>query len=323
MENKKVSIIMSTYNTPEEFLKKSIDSILNQTYSNIEFIIVCDGNREEYEKIKKINDNRIKVLLNDNNRGLPYSLNFAIENSTGDYIARMDSDDIAINDRIQKQVEFLEKNENIGLCSTGAILFGERNGKKREPYFRDIDYIRIQLLFKSILLHPSIMAKREVFEKFKYNEKFKYAQDFELWSRISEIYDIAILPIIGLKYRIHNKQVSIDKKKEQVEFAKEIIKNNARKITGEFDEKIYKTLCVLGGKEEIEKVEYKELSDNIDYIISKNINYDKKKLKKVLYNKYFEMIISNKVFPFKLSSIKKCIKLYNLIDVFEVLLKIR
>ena len=100
MENKKVSIIMSTYNTPEEFLKKSIDSILNQTYSNIEFIIVCDGNREEYEKIKKINDNRIKVLLNDNNRGLPYSLNFAIENSTGDYIARMDSDDIAINDRI-------------------------------------------------------------------------------------------------------------------------------------------------------------------------------------------------------------------------------
>ena len=176
---KKVSVIMSTYKTETNILTESIESILNQTYKNIEFVIICDGDKEEYEYIKSINDNRIKVILNDTNKGLPYSLNLAIKNSTGDYIARMDSDDIAIKDRLEKQVDFLERNKDIGLCGTEALLFGTKKGKKR-VFLKNSKEVKVQLLYKATLIHPTVMARREVYEKFQYNEQFVCAQDFEL-----------------------------------------------------------------------------------------------------------------------------------------------
>ena len=120
---KKVSVIMSTYKTEESILNEAIDSILKQSYQNIELIIVCDGDKEEYNRIKEIKNPKIKVLFNETNKGLPYSLHLAIKNSTGDYIARMDSDDIAIEDRIEKQFNFMEEHKEIGICGTNAILF--------------------------------------------------------------------------------------------------------------------------------------------------------------------------------------------------------
>lgn len=321
MKNKIVSVIMSTCRTPEIFLQKSIDSILNQTYDNIEFVIVCDGDKEEYERMKKIADEKIKVLFNNTNRGLPYSLNLAIKNSTGDYIARMDSDDIAIRDRIEKQVEFLEKNKNIGVCGTEAMLFDAKTGKK-SVYLKSIDEIKIQMLYKATLIHPTVMVRKEVYEKFQYNEKFIYAQDFELWSRVSEEYDIAILPIIGLKYRIHNKQASTEKKEEQAKLSMETIKNNSKKITGKYEERICETLYVLGGRQKLTKKNYIQISDNIDYIISKNVKYNTKKLKKVLYNRYFELIIKNRILPFKLSALKKCLRIYNFKEVMLKLIRL-
>lgn len=318
MNDKKVSVIMSTYKTPEVFLKESIKSILNQTYKNIEFVIVCDGDKEEYNNIKKIKDKRIKVILNETNKGLPYSLNLAIKNSTGDYIARMDSDDIAIKDRIEKQVKFLEKNKNIGVCGTEIMLFGVKAGKK-VVYLKGIDEIKIQILYKSTLIHPTVMVRKEVYEKFKYNEKFTYAQDFELWSRVSEEYDIAVLPIIGLKYRIHNKQASIEKRKEQAKLSMEIIKNNSKKITGNYEEGICKTLYVLGGREKLTKENSGEISRNIDYIIENNKNYPTEVLKKVLYNRFFELILKNKIFSLKFDILKKCFKFYNFKDIINKL----
>lgn len=318
MENKKVSVIMSTYKTPDEFLEKAINSILNQTYKNIEFVIVCDGDKEEYNDIKKIKDNRIKVILNKMNRGLPYSLNLAIKNSTGDYIARMDSDDIAINDRIEKQVEFLEKNKKVGVCGTEALLFGAKTGKKG-VYLKSIDEIKIQILYKATLIHPTIMARKEVFQEFQYNEKFIYAQDFEMWSRVSEKYDISILPIIGLKYRVHSKQASTQKKEKQAKLSMETIKNNSKKITGKYEERICKTLYILGGRQKLTKKNCTEVSKNIDYIIENNKKYNTKVLEKVLYNRFFELIIKNRILNFNFSVLKKCFKIYNFNEILEVL----
>ena len=109
MNESKVSIIMSTYQTEETQLKQAIESILGQTYSNLELIIVCDGICKDIDIIKQYKDNRIHLIENEVNRGLPYSLNRAIEHSEGKYIARMDSDDISVKNRIAKQVEFMAK----------------------------------------------------------------------------------------------------------------------------------------------------------------------------------------------------------------------
>ena len=211
----------------------------------------------------------------------------------------MDSDDICFSDRIEKQVEFLEQNEDISICGTDAILFGNKNGKKT-LYLKNNEQIRAQLLYKATLIHPTVMVRRCVFEEFKYNEKFIYSQDFELWSRASEKYKIAVLSIKGIKYRMHNKQISIDKEKEQAELSKEIIKNNSMKINGEYDEKICNTLYVLGLREKFK-------------------NYNKHELKKVLYNRFFELMLSNKMFPNNIYALKECLKLYNFRQIMEKL----
>lgn len=317
---KKVSVIMSTYKTEESILNEAINSILNQSYENIEFIIVCDGDIEEYSRIKAIDNPNIKVLLNETNKGLPYSLNLAIRNSTGEYIARMDSDDIAIEDRIEKQINFMEKHKEIGVCGTNAILFGKQNGKK-EIYLNTEEQIKIQLLYRATLIHPTVMIRRCVVDEYKYNEEFTCAQDFELWSRVSEKYKIAILPIIGLRYRVHEKQASIEKQHLQKKLSMRIIKNNSIKITGEQEERIYKTLYILGGRDELTKNNYIEISNNIDYMIEKNIKYNKNDLKKVLYNRFFELIIKNKIFSLNFNVLKKCFKIYNLREILEVLKK--
>lgn len=318
MEEKKVSVIMSTYNTEEEFLRESIESILNQTYKNLELIIVCDGCERDYKIISTYNDSRIKTICHDKNKGLPCSLNEAIDISNGEYIARMDSDDISVKNRIEEQVKFLEENQEIDICGTSAKLFGSRN-KKKTIYLNGIEEIEIQLLYKATLIHPTVMIRKKIFEEFKYNEEFRYSQDFELWSRVIQKYKIAFMPFVGLNYRIHDKQASTEKKEEQAVLSMKVIKNNSSRITGKYEDKIYQTLCVLGGRKSLTRDNYKKISNNIDYIIDNNINYNINKLKKVLYNRYFELILKNKILPLQVSSLNKCIKIYNLKELAEVI----
>lgn len=316
---KKVSVIMSTYKTPYNYLSEAINSVLNQTYQNLELIIICDGDKNEFNKInEEFKNNKIKVFYNEENKGLPYSLNKAISLSTGDYIARMDSDDICIKDRIEKQVKYLDEHQEVFICGTSAKLFEDAKGIKT-IYLNSMEEIKVQLLYRATLIHPTVMIRRQVFNEYKYNEKFKYSQDFELWSRVIEKYKIAFLPFIGLNYRVHNKQVSIEKKNEQMKLAREVIKKNTEKITGKFDSKIYYTLCVLGGKENITRKNYYEISKSIDYLIENNKNFDKKNLTKVLYNRFFEIIVKNKFVTFNFNVLRKCIKIYNFKEIMEVL----
>lgn len=314
----KISVIMSTKDTPKEYLDASIRSILSQTFNNIEFIIVCDGSEEDYQYINaKYDDPRIKVLLNRVNKGLPYSLNRAISNCTGNYIARMDSDDISMPDRLEKELAFIKKNK-VDICGTTARYIGDKKGTKRLLFNSPAD-LKSQLLFRSVLIHPTVFCKRSFFEKNRYSERFLCSQDYELWSRTSEKNTFGILKRRLLLYRVHDKQASVSKKKIQQDFAKEIIRSNASKITGEYDEKIFECLWFLSGRERVTGQNYKKLSKLIDYTLKMNRvyrNYEEKSIKKVFYNRFFEEIIKEKAFVVDIGSLKKIIKLYNIIDLF-------
>ena len=318
---KKVSVIMATYKTEPLIFNEALESILNQTYENLELIVVCDGDIEEYNRIKKdysLNP-KIKILLNKENMGLPYSLNRAINETTGEYIARMDSDDICIRDRIATQVDFLERNPDIGMCGMFAKLFGDVTGRKG-LYLNNIEQIKIQLLYRATLIHPTVMIRRNIMKTYKYDENFMCSQDFELWSRLVENTQIAIIPKVGIKYRIHEKQVSIAKKNQQLEAAKKIIKRNSQKINNRDDYRIYETLLVLGGKNKLTRENYRKISKNIDYIIDENkkyTKYDAKEMKKVLYNRFFELTIKNRIIPLKINEINKVLKWYNFKEVYS------
>lgn len=308
-----ISIIMSTYNTPKEYLSKAIESILNQTYKRLEFIIVCDGSEEEY---KYINDNyrdtRITLILNNRNQGLPYSLNKAIAECHGEYIARMDSDDIALANRLEKQILFLKKT-GYDLCGTYARQFGEVNGIKRLQFVKP-DEVQIQLLFRATLIHPTVMARREVFDDFKYNAEFSCSQDFELWNRVLVKYKIAILPCICLYYRIHKDQISVQKRNEQRINAIKIIQNNADNIAKD-DKRVFNALWYLSGREKITRDNYNEFCELIDYFEKMNKatgKYDSKKLKVILNNRFFELILKNHLFVRNPEALLRIVHIYNI-----------
>lgn len=312
----KISVVMSTYDTPVNYLNEAICSILEQTYSNIEFVIICDGSEKEYQYIlANYKDERMKVLLNRQNRGLAYSLNRGISESSGRYIARMDSDDISLPDRLERELDYL-KRKKLDLCSSAVYPFGDRYGRKVR-LFNSREDIRVSMLFMATLMHPTVIGKREVFEKNKYNEDYICAQDFELWSRLIDGYNIGYYDKPLLMYRIHEKQATVEKKKIQYEMARRIIEKNASKINGEYDEKIFKCLWLLGGREKITKTNYQEFSQLIDYTLGVNNmykKYDEKSMKRIFNNRFFELMIKYKVFTCGLPSIKKLLHFYNLED---------
>lgn len=175
-----VSVIMSEYNTKEELLLECINSILNQTYKNFELIIIDDCGKNDLNTIiNKINDKRIKCYKNEKNMGLVYSLNKAIKLSSGKYIARMDTDDYAYPNRLEVEVEFLEKNSNIDIISTradfydGEIIWGE------SKFFGEVN--KKNMLSGSPLIHPATMYKKSIIEKIGGYLNYHRCEDYATW----------------------------------------------------------------------------------------------------------------------------------------------
>ena len=157
---------MGIYNTnTREKLERSLKSILNQTYKNFELIICDDGSSNDCIKwAKEIckDDERVKFIFNNTNKGLAYTLNHCLKEATGEYIARMDDDDESYIDRFEKQVEFLNKNPDIGIVGSNMNLFDD-NGiwgiRKYPEYVKNEDF-----LYRVAIAHPTIMARRESYD---------------------------------------------------------------------------------------------------------------------------------------------------------------
>lgn len=320
-----VSVIMSTYKTKTEYLDLAIKSILNQTYQNIEFIIICDGYKEEYEYIKNnYNDKRIKLIVHEENKGLPNSLNEGIRQAKGKYIARMDSDDISRPNRLKIQVDFMNRHENIKISGMFCKCFGSKN-LISNVFLNKPQEIQLQLLYRACFSHPTVMMDREylIKNKLEYNVNYKCSQDFELWSNIVTNKNAYIIPKIGLNYRIHVNQATIAKRNLQVELTKKIIMKNLEKYT--ISECFKDTMYVLGELEELNKENYIKVYSDIEKIInSDNKYFNKKILKKVLYNRYFQLILKSPKIKlidiFRNISIIKCItKPYNLLNLLFVM----
>src|SRR3990167_8387680 len=203
MKNKpKISVIMSVYNgTP--FLEEAVESILKQTYKNFEFIIVDDASTDEtWKYLKFLNDQRIKLLKNTKNLGLAASLNIALRQAQGDFVARMDADDVSLPRRLETQLEFLEKNHDIDICGSYVSVIGE-DGKiigQIEKPLTDIK-IKKELFWLTPLLHPTWFVKKEVFKKLQgYDEKWDYVEDFEFLTRAKD-YKMANIPKHLLLFR--------------------------------------------------------------------------------------------------------------------------
>lgn len=189
LNNPKISVVMSVYNS-ERFLKYSIESILNQTYFNFEFIIINDGSTDNsaniISKYKKL-DRRIIFINYSNNKGLTFRLNQAIKKTKNNLIARQDADDISYPKRFKYQIQWFKKNKTGVMCGTNAIIIDENNYKKNIFLF-ETDYKNIckKLVYQNCFIHSSVMMKKDTFLKVGcYQQEFKYSQDYDLFCRLS------------------------------------------------------------------------------------------------------------------------------------------
>jgi glycosyltransferase involved in cell wall biosynthesis len=200
---------MSVYNSGL-YLTQAIESILNQTFVNFEFIIINDGSKDDSSNIiKSYNDSRIRLIENDGNKGLIYSLNKGIEVAKGKYIARMDADDIAAENRFEKQFSYMEKNEDVGVLSSDYIRFNDSSKKYTQSISGD-DKIKSFLLFSAIICHPTLILRKSVLSanNLAYSSSAKHVEDYDLWTKLALITKFETLNEALLMYRDHENQVS-------------------------------------------------------------------------------------------------------------------
>ena len=241
-----VSVIMAAKNV-EKYISEAIDSVINQTYKNWELIIVDDGSNDttlsiinDYTK----NDSRIKIIHNEKSVGQAFARNTAVKNSSGDFLAILDADDIAMPDRITEQVHFLENNPNVSAIGGHAEIIddnGKSLGIKRKAL--NIDAIRFSLLLQNQFIHSTMMIRRGVFNKFGgYDNNFIYAEDYDLWSKIIEKNIVLNIDKVVSKFRIQPGSVTKMKDTQIIQLKNNmvVVFRNVRNLVDYTDDQIQK-----------------------------------------------------------------------------------
>ncbi len=220
MKIPRVSTIMSVYNA-RQFLDESIQGILSQTFKDFEFIIINDGSTDNSLNIIKNyakQDKRIILIENKKNIGLTKSLNKGLRITRGKYIARIDADDIALPERLEKQYKYLEEHQDIFLIG-GAALVIDKNEKEIKKYKPIVNENKLKRLLKerNAIYHPTIMFRNE---GFLYREKFYYSQDYDFYlEMLSEEKRLVNISDFLIKYRMSSEAVSFSQRAKQKLFA--------------------------------------------------------------------------------------------------------
>ncbi len=245
-----VSVLLCTYNPNPEYFKAAINSVLSQTYFNLELIIVNDGSSTDVSAlIEEIKDERIVFIDNKENKGLTRCLNQGLVQCNGEYIARMDDDDICENNRIERQLETFIRNEQINVLGSDVLVFGDESRVSHYLLKGTREEQQIDLFFRNVAVpHPSVMIRRSFLEKYelKYNENFVKAQDYGLWMDCVQYDRIYCLSEVLLQYRVHKQQASKKNREQQIKsqnFVREEQLSRLGIISTESEIKIHTDFC--------------------------------------------------------------------------------
>ena len=187
MDKPLVSVLIPCYNV-EKYVEESIHSILNQTYRNLEIIAINDCSTDRSGVLLEqlsMKDSRLKVVTNEKNLKLIKTLNKGIELCNGDYVARMDADDISLPTRIEKEVAFLEQNKDHDIVSTLFYAFRSDNPSKKDFHRSPLkdDELKAYMLFRSGICHPAVLIRKRVFTELglSFEQEFLHVEDYALW----------------------------------------------------------------------------------------------------------------------------------------------
>jgi len=285
-----ISVLMPVFNG-EKYLKKSIDSIVNQTFKNFELIIINDGSSDNTLNIvNSYSDNRIRIINNKKNIGIVRSLNKGISTTRGKYIARLDSDDLSNLDRLQKQLFFLENNFDFGLVGSWVEVINE-NGKSLDLWKINLssEEIYYNLIFYNCIIHSSVMFRKEILKKIGlYREECALVEDYDLWNRISKNYKIFIISEFLVKFRVFPESLSMKNKDLQDKNTKLVSINNSKINSDLYDYILNKRRFSLIKKIFLLKktvILYKTI-----FIEAKEIKLNQKKMLNLLFINFLKVI---------------------------------
>lgn len=305
-----ITVFMPVYNA-EKYLKEAIDSILNQTFENFELLIIDDGSTDESVKIiETYTDQRIRLIHNDGNKGLPYTRNRGLNLARGKYLAIMDADDVSVKNRLEIEYNIMEKRSNLAVISSGKELLSNAGkstyGWKEKLYswifYRKSSQIQMDLIFHNVLVNSCSMIRMDFLKnnKILYNEKCFVMQDYEIWTQISAKQgQFQIVRKALVQYRSHQDNISNRSRKDKAAQRRNIqfyIQEKYLKQVGLDGENDISEYLKIYGKEYEETSEC--IDDNYMYILkgfyegllensksSEIISYQE--LKKYLRKRYF------------------------------------
>lgn len=231
-----VSVLIPCYNA-EQHVEQALNSILEQTYTNMEIIAINDCSTDNTGSILHAiaeRDSRMRVIDNEKNLKLIDTLNKGVALCNGEYIARMDADDIALPKRIEKEVDFLERNKNHDIVSTLFLAFPTNNPSKKSLHHNPLkdEELRAYMLFKSGICHPAVMIRKRVFTELglQFEKEYLHVEDYALWSKAIYKTKIANIGEPLLLYRVHENQVSTLNEKLQLDNKQKVFKIHCEQL---------------------------------------------------------------------------------------------
>jgi len=279
---KLISVIIPIYKPNKEYLSETIKSIQDQNYENYEVLLIVDGDAADTKEIiDGLKDDRFRILINIKGKGLPYSLNRGFKESKGEYILRMDADDICLSERFAKQVEYLDTHPDIDMVSTFAETFGAVTMLyKSYTAYKDIN---AELLFKNPIVHPTVSFRKSAVVKYNLQYSTGESEDYRIWIDMAYGHHcrIEVIPEVLLKYRMHEGQATVVKKSSIEDMEEKISKEIFNKLGIKLSSEGYKAFNKLRNAEKIKISDLikifkmrKELRNKLPTDISK-ITFDK------------------------------------------------
>jgi glycosyltransferase involved in cell wall biosynthesis len=223
----RVSVILPVHNGMP-YLPSSIESMLAQTYSNMEVIVVDDGSNDgTKEYLQSIPDSRMRILREDACHGVVAALSRGLSEARGEFIARQDADDLSHPERLERQVQYLQNHPDVAVVATCADFINDEGNPIDTDWTRAVrsqhdpavspGQVRSLLPLTCCLIHGTVMARTDVLRKAGgYRAEFEWAEDYDLWLRLLPDHGFAKLPDRLYTYRIHQKQVSAQRRELQI-----------------------------------------------------------------------------------------------------------
>jgi glycosyltransferase involved in cell wall biosynthesis len=227
-----ISIVMAAFNE-EQHIGECIDSVLNQTFRDFEFIVVNDGSTDRTEEIiLSYNDQRIRHIRNTENLKLIKSLNIGLKAAKGKYITRMDADDICVPERLAQQFAFMESHPHIGISGSQLMVFGSTTGAMHYPLTHDS--IRLYLMKTSCFGNNVVMFRKNIMEQHQlfFPEGYLHAEDYKCWTNWIGHTQAANLDAYLVKYRAHQQSVSVQHRQVQRETRNRVRKEYLENLFG-------------------------------------------------------------------------------------------